>query len=79
MYKSISDFDTAEKFFEHYSKVSEEDIKIRDVVLARKKPRRLEQQPNLLKEGDSYVYKDYEESYEGIIESYTARFDQGSF
>lgn len=50
-------------------------LKVREIVLANKVPRRLELQPNLIKEGNSIpVYKGYEESFEGIITSYCERF-----
>jgi dipeptidyl-peptidase III len=47
VYKSMGDFETAEKFFGHYSQVDEEMLKCREIVIARKKPRRLENQPNV--------------------------------
>ena len=76
VYKSIGDFDTASKFFEHYSKVSEDDMKIRGIILAKKKPRRMELQPNVFADG---TYKDYDITNEGIIESYQARWEGGAF
>ena len=42
VYKSIGDFDAAKKFFDHYSQVDEFFLKIRDIVINNKKPRRLE-------------------------------------
>lgn len=42
VYKSIGDFDAAEKFFNHYSQVDETMLKVREIVIARRKPRRLE-------------------------------------
>ena len=47
VYKSIGDFDTAKTFFDHYSAVDEEMMKIRKIVIDNKLPRRLELQPNL--------------------------------
>lgn len=75
VYKSIGDFETAEKFFNHYSQVDETMLKVREIVIANKVPRRLELQPNLIKEGDSLpAYRGYDESFEGIIQSYCERF-----
>jgi len=42
VYKSIGDFETAEKFFLHYTKVDETMLKVREIVVANKKPRRIE-------------------------------------
>jgi len=79
VYKSIGDFETASKFFDHYSQVSSDDMTIREIALARKKPRRQELQPNVFKDGENFVYKDYDVSNEGIIESFTSRFVGGAF
>jgi len=40
--KSLGDFDSAKVFFDHYSEVDEEMLKVREIVIANKKPRRLE-------------------------------------
>lgn len=42
VYKSMGDFDTAKKFFDHYSAVDETMLKVREIVIARKRPRRIE-------------------------------------
>jgi len=78
VYKSIGDYESAEKFFNHYSKVDETMLKIREIVIANKVPRRLELQPNLLLEANCSVpvYKGYAESFEGVIESYLERFSE---
>ena len=41
IYKSMGDFDEAKKMFDHYSEVDETMLRIRDIVLAHKIPRRL--------------------------------------
>lgn len=43
IYKSMGDFAEAEKFFNHYSEVDETMLRIREIVLAHKIPRRLTQ------------------------------------
>lgn len=73
VYKSIGDFETGQKFFEHYSQVDETMLRVRDIVMENRVPRRLELQPNLFAE-ESYTYKDYPETFEGIIESFGERF-----
>lgn len=64
VFKSMGDFEAGKELFEHYSAVDEQMIKLRQIVIDWKLPRRLELQPNLFfKEGDAEVeYKDYEAS-----------------
>lgn len=63
--KSMGDYDAAKVFFDHYSEVDEEMLKVREIVLAHKLPRRLELQPNLFLDGqeNEVVYKQYEDSF----------------
>jgi len=79
VYKSMGDFDAAQKFFTHYSQVDEKMLKARDIIIAKKKPRRLELQPNLVLGTDStgsqkVTYKAYPETHEGIIQSHLERY-----
>ena len=68
VYKSIGDFESAEKFFNHYSEVDSEMLKVREIVIANKKPRRLELQPNLQMSYSLEIeYKDYPDSFAGVI------------
>ena len=78
VYNSIGDFEAAEKFFNHYSQVDEEMLKVRAIVIANKKPRRLELQPNLLKQVGSLeiTYKDYADTFSGVVESYVERWPE---
>ena len=71
----MGDYESAKKFFDHYSEVDEEMLKVREIVLINKLPRRLELQPNLFLEENKIVYKDYEANFEGLIESYVERFE----
>lgn len=76
IYKCMGDYDTAKDFFSHYTKVDEEMMKIRDIVIANKLPRRLELQPNLVKrENGDIEYVAYDSSFEGIIQSYCERYE----
>ena len=79
VYKSIGDFDTAKAFFDHYSEVDEEMLHVQRIVIANKKPRRLELQPNIRLEtgadgGQKAVYVGYEASFDGIVQSYIERW-----
>ena len=73
--KSIGDFESAEKWFDSYSQVDETMLKVREIVIANKVPRRLELQPNLqMEKKDAPEYKEYDASFEGIIQSYCERY-----
>jgi len=37
----MGDYDSAKTFFDHYSEVDEEMLKVREIVLANKKPRKI--------------------------------------
>lgn len=76
VYKSIGDYESAEKFFNHYSEVDPLMLRIRDIVLANKVPRRIELQPNLFynSQANTVEYKGYESSFQGVIRSYVERF-----
>ena len=83
VYKSIGDYDTAKAFFDGYSAVDEEMMKIRQIVIDNKLPRRLELQPNLFLNrtptgGQKVEYVGYETSHEGIVQSYIERWE-GAF
>jgi dipeptidyl-peptidase-3 len=69
VYKSMGDFEAGKAHFEQYSKVDEELLRIRSIVLAWKLPRRIELQPNLFlsESGDSVEYRDYSADVEGIV------------
>ena len=76
IYKSMGDYEAAENFFNHYAEVDEEMLKVRQIVLDNKKPRRLELQPNLFLDSvtSNIVYKDYPDTFEGLIRSHIERF-----
>lgn len=61
--KSIGDYESAEKFFDEYSVVDETMLKVREIVVANKLPRRLELQPNLLMENGAPEYREYEANF----------------
>ncbi|TNV82443.1 hypothetical protein FGO68_gene4859 [Halteria grandinella] len=76
IYKCMGDFEAAKAMFDGYSQVDEEMLRVRELVIANKVPRRLNLQPNVqLHEGEP-VYKGYEESFEGLIQSFVERYPQ---
>lgn len=83
VYKSIGDYDTAKKFFDHYTEVDETMMRVRKIIIDNKQPRRLELQPNLrlttdATGGQKVEYVGYEADFDGIVQSYIERW-QGAF
>jgi dipeptidyl-peptidase III len=76
IYKSMGDFEAGKKMFDGYSVVDEEMTRVRDIVIANKIPRRINLQPNVLLDSNHQepYYKGYDESFEGVVMSYTERF-----
>ena len=76
IYKSMGDFDEAKKMFDGYSAVDETMLRVRDIVIKNKVPRRINLQPNVLLEAGKTdpQYRGYDESFEGVIQSYVDRY-----
>ncbi|KAH3854367.1 dipeptidyl peptidase 3-like [Dreissena polymorpha] len=78
-YRAIGDFEKAKKIYDHYSEVPNDgDVKflsLRDIVLARRIPRKVFVQHNtVIDEDDNVVLKSYEASPEGIVQSFMDRY-----
>ena len=75
MHKSLGDVAAGTELFERYSSVDEGMAEIREIVMARKEPRKLLVQPHLQKGIDGGVtLKTFDASPAGMIESFVARF-----
>jgi dipeptidyl-peptidase-3 len=75
VYKSLGDVENGAKFYNSYSEVPEEMAKLREIVMARKEPRKLLIQPHMCKNDDGTVQlKRFPCSLEGMIQSFVARF-----
>ena len=73
-FKSTGDVVRGRELFNHFSKYDDEAKKIRNIIIANQKPRRLVVQSNLfLSEGVPQV-RSYEESFDGVIQSFLERF-----
>lgn len=57
-------------WFEKWTSLDDEYLKLREMVIANKLPRRLELQHDLTLEDGNVVYKKFEESFEGIVDSH---------
>ena len=74
-YKSSGAADRGKAFYDHYSKVEGIFLQIRDIVIEKKKPRRVELNNNLIRYNESMIEPThYPECFEGIIMSYEDRF-----
>ena len=65
MYKSIGDSENGLKYFKKLAEVDEEMLKLRTITLLHKTPRKLELQPELVKENNKVRLVVFEESSEG--------------
>jgi len=75
VYKSLADFENGSKMYDAYSQVPDEMAKLREIVMARKEPRKLLIQPHMQKDDDGNVQlKTFSETPEGMVESFVARF-----
>jgi dipeptidyl-peptidase-3 len=80
VFKSMGDIESAQKLFDKYSEVSDSleypYLKYRDIVIARKKPRKLfvESSTNLV--NGKLELKSYEATHEGLIQSFNDHFNQ---
>lgn len=77
VFRCMGDLKRGKELFEHYSQVDDEMLKIRDVVLLNKLPRRMELQGNVVLDKSGEVkYVGYEKSFKGVIESFVERYEE---
>jgi dipeptidyl-peptidase III len=75
VYKSLGDVKNGTKFYNEYSEVPEDMARLREVVMARKEPRKLLIQPHMYKDSDGKIQlKSFPSTPEGMIESFVTRF-----
>ena len=74
VYKSMGDIESAQKIFDYYSEVNDSleypYLKYRDIVLARKKPRKLFVEASTRLVNGKVELKSYEATHEGLIQSF---------
>ncbi|CAL1276519.1 unnamed protein product [Larinioides sclopetarius] len=82
LYRSTADVASAKEMYDKYSAVKSETkypfLDYREIVMARKKPRKLLIQTNTFVENDKVNLKTYEPSAEGMIQSWVDRFQEES-
>lgn len=74
VYKSTADVNAARDFYNEYSAVSEEFLKIRKIVIANWAPQRVTGSHNLIEVGSDIKIASYEATHEGLILSFVDRF-----
>ncbi|CDO92836.1 unnamed protein product [Kluyveromyces dobzhanskii CBS 2104] len=73
IYKATADVENGVAFFQDRSQVDEELSKFRDLVIAKKLPRKQFIQANTVLSGDKVIVNEYEESPLGMIQSFIER------
>lgn len=73
VYKATGDVQGGTALYDKYTGVSDEWLPRRDIVLAKRQPRKLLLQANTFKDGDKVTLKEYEATLPGFIESYLER------
>ena len=74
-YKTSGANERAAKFYAEYSEVSDFFLKVRDIVVKKKKPRRIELNNNLVRYNEKCIESlHYPENFEGIARSYADRY-----
>ncbi|XP_031572146.1 dipeptidyl peptidase 3-like [Actinia tenebrosa] len=74
VYKSTADYEGGKALYDHYSKVEEEFLEYRKIVLARKTPRRMFVQANTRCQDNKVSMSTFSSNAEGMIKSFISRF-----
>ena len=79
VFKSLGDIESAQNMFDKYSEVSDHleypYLKFRDIVIQRKKPRKLFIQSSTKLSEGQVVLNSYPSTHEGLIESFKDHFE----
>lgn len=73
MYRCTADVEACRAFYEALSKVDGDYLEWRSVVLAKKQHKWIYVQANTYLDGEDVILKEYEETKEGIIQSWAER------
>jgi dipeptidyl-peptidase-3 len=83
VYKSTGDFESAKVMYDELSEVREGGpypfAKWREIVLARKTPRKMLVQANTVVKDETLTFRDYSATHEGMLQSWAERFDAEDF
>ena len=73
VYKATADAIEGTKFYIDATSVSDDWVVVRDLVIAKKQPRKMFVQGNTFEKDGKVEFVDYEPTMKGIIQSYMAR------
>ena len=73
IYRCTADSDSCRSFYESLSFVEEEHLVWREIVLAKRQPKKVFVQANTFLSGDEVILKEYAPTREGIIQSWAER------
>lgn len=79
VFKATADFKRASEMYEKYSEVNDFFLNLRDIVIANKKPVRVELQGYVVKDyennnANGLKYLRFKDNFEGVIEAFTKKF-----
>ncbi|CAH1792287.1 unnamed protein product [Owenia fusiformis] len=81
IYKATADLKGGKDLYDHFSAVTDDEpnhfLTIRNIVLARKQPRKMFVQCNTKVNGDTTELVEYESSSTGLVQSFMERFPEG--
>lgn len=73
MYRCTADVQSCRTYYEELSKVDGKYLEWRDIVLANKEPKWVFVQANTFLDGDQVHIREYDETEEGVIQSWAER------
>lgn len=73
IYRCTADVRSCRKYYEELSRVHDEYLVWREIVLAKKQPKWVYVQANTFVKGDDVVLKEYEPTVAGVIQSWAER------
>jgi len=74
VYKSLGDFESADEMFSKHSKVTEQWLQWRDIVIDRKQPRKMKVQANTIIKDEKLTLVDYPSNHDGVFQSWRERW-----
>lgn len=73
MYRCTADVQPCREYYEELSRVHDQYLTWREIVLAKKQPKWVYVQANTFLDGEEVVLKEYEPTVEGVIQSWAER------
>jgi len=74
VYKSLGDFESADEMFTKLSKITDQWLQWRDIVVDRKQPRKMKVQANTIIKDEKLTLVDYPSNHDGVFQSWRERW-----